>query len=549
MKKIKETKGVTLIALVVTIVVLLILASIGINSGQDAINSAKFNEFKSELKIMQTKVNELNQSNETEIRPELTEQQKSIFNVETVYNIIFENKSDEEITNIKKGFRYYSKDYINNKFNFDSITRDYFVNIEKRIVISCTGFEYKGKTYYMSEQFTDGLYNVEYNNKNTQSGSYDINTIVEENRCKIEISNIHYEGYINDWQVKYKLKDSLQWKTSNDLSFYVKEDGTYDIEVVHGNEISLGAKEQKIITGGTLVDKVKNNTIKIGDYIKYEADSADTSEILNELGTYSGTDTNTANTLKQEKLNWRVLDVEDGKVRLISDGPTTSTIKLYGAKGYNNAVYLLDKTCKTLYSKAGYSEKVQNLKIEDIQKYLTYDYRKYENSNVNTGKYGGIKEYTSNIYYPNLFTKEKNGFVDGIQGTELDLSEQTEPINEKCTQAKTSIKVTQTYWYKLTEESDWAKHVYYDFFMNNGNDYSTYWISSRCVQANSSSVSYYVYVVYSSYVNADYLYTSTDASNDPVYAIRPVITLNSSVKLDITDIGDGSSPQTGYSIK
>ena len=38
MKKIKETKGVTLIALVVTIVVLLILASIGINSGQDAIN-------------------------------------------------------------------------------------------------------------------------------------------------------------------------------------------------------------------------------------------------------------------------------------------------------------------------------------------------------------------------------------------------------------------------------------------------------------------------------------------------------------------------------
>ena len=72
MKKIKETKGVTLIALVVTIVVLLILASIGINSGQDAINSAKFNEFKSELKIMQTKVNELNQSNETEIRPELT---------------------------------------------------------------------------------------------------------------------------------------------------------------------------------------------------------------------------------------------------------------------------------------------------------------------------------------------------------------------------------------------------------------------------------------------------------------------------------------------
>ena len=546
MKKIKETKGVTLIALVVTIVVLLILASIGINSGQDAINSAKFNEFKSELKIMQTKVNELNQSNETEIRPELTEQQKSIFNVETVYNIIFENKSDEEITNIKKGFRYYSKDYINNKFNFDSITRDYFVNIEKRIVISCTGFEYKGKTYYMSEQFTDGLYNVEYNNKNTQSGSYDINTIVEENRCKIEISNIHYEGYINDWQVKYKLKDSSQWKTSNDLSFYVKEDGTYDIEVVHGNEISLGAKEQKIITGGTLVDKVKNNTIKIGDYIKYEADSADTSEILNELVTYSGTDTNTANTLKQEKLNWRVLDVEDGKVRLISDGPTTSTIALSGYNGYNNAVYLLDHTCKTLYSNSTLSSNVQNLKIEDIQdKMIEKDYSKI------TSKYGTVISPMYK-YYPDILLQEKNQIVtlnENLNNTKLELSEQTELIEQNDKQICKSWNLKYTYWDKVMEEGDFDNLIYYNLFINNGNEYKRYWLSSRCIEDVYDYAIFGVRLIISGKVYDGGVYNSNERSFLGTAAFRPVITLNSSVKLDITDIGDGSSPQTGYSIK
>ena len=546
MKKIKETKGVTLIALVVTIVVLLILASIGINSGQDAINSAKFNEFKSELKIMQTKVNELNQSNETEIGTELTEQQKNIFNVENVYNIIFENKFDEEITNIKNGFRYLSKYSINNDWNLDSITRDYFVNIEKRIVISCIGFEYKGKTYYMSEQFTDGLYNVEYNNKNTQSESYDINTIVEENRCKIEISNIQYEGYINDWQVKYKLKDSSQWKTSNDLSFYVKEDGTYDIEVVHGNEISLGAKEQKIITGGTLVDKVKNNTIKIGDYIKYEADSADTSEILNELGTYSGTDTNTANTLKQEKLNWRVLDVEDGKVRLISDGPTTSTIALSGYNGYNNAVYLLDHTCKTLYSNSTLSNNVQNLKIEDIQdKMIEKDYSKI------TSKYGTVISPMYK-YYPDILLQEKNQIVtlnENLNNTKLELSEQTELIEQNDKQICKSWNLKYTYWDKVMEEGDFDNLIYYNLFINNGNEYKRYWLSSRCIEDVYDYAIFGVRLIIPGKVYDGGVYNSNERSFLGTAAFRPVITLNSSVKLDITNIGDGSSPQTGYSIK
>ena len=153
-----------------------------------------------------------------------------------------------------------------------------------------------------------------------------------------------------------------------------------------------------------LVDKVNDGTIKVGDYISYTPDQASTDDILQELATYSGNTDSTKNTTstltqeiyKEKGLKWRVLDVKDGKVRLISDRPTTSKITLSGPKGYNNAVYLLDKTCKTLYNNSKLASNVQNLKIEDIQDHLAYDYKQYPNSKVDTGKYGGTKEYTTN---------------------------------------------------------------------------------------------------------------------------------------------------------
>ena len=292
-----------------------------------------------------------------------------------------------------------------------------------------------------------------------------------------------------------------------------------------------------------LVDKVNDGTIKVGDYISYTPDGASTENILQELATYSGnTDStkNTTSTLTQEidketGLKWRVLDVKDGKVRLISDRPTTSKITLSGPKGYNNAVYLLDKTCKTLYNNSKLASNVQNLKIEDIQDHLAYDYKQYPNSNVDTGKYGGTKEYTANKNYPNIFAKEKTGWVDGIQGAELSLSEQTTPINETKTTANEKIKITQTYWYKTMSANDFngdSKEMYYKLFINNGEkNYNAYWMSSRCVNALSGFAYFHVRFVYSGSVYADDLDYSGDGWNSHDYAFRPCITLNSNVQV------------------
>ena len=296
-------------------------------------------------------------------------------------------------------------------------------------------------------------------------------------------------------------------------------------------------------TEGKLVDKVNDGTIKIGDYVKYTPDTASTDSILQELNTYSGSDKNTTSTLTQESLNWRILDIKDGQVRLISELPTTSKIKLNGYNGYNNAVKLLDDTCNTLYTNKQLASKVQNIKIEDIQdKMVETDYSKFDS---NYGK----KITPTNKYYPNILIKEKEQKVNGTAGTELGLSEQTELINQTTKPQATSLEVKYTYWNKAMTANDFKDSKYYELFINNGSNYPVYRMSSRCVSASSNGASFGVRLVGSGRVNADDLYGSVDIGILGASAFRPIITLNSNVQIDTANSGNGSTANDGYAIK
>lgn len=557
--KTKEN-GVTLIALVITIILLLILASIGITVGTSTLDSVAFTQFKSELKVMQNKVNELNQSTEKNIGTDLSEEQKTILNIEVISNIIYKDVSSEDKEKIQNGFRYLSKDYINTELNLDSVKRDYLINAEYRYVIFPDGFEYEGTTYYMIDQIEEEIYNVRYNDKNEKSGSFDVNTTKEDNKWRIEISNIQYNGYVDNWQVKYKLDGASYWEISNNLTFYLRDEGTYSIKVVHGDEIDLGTKSVKILYDGLISDKVKNEIVKIGDYVQYTPDTVsatDTSytNLISELGTYSGSTENTTSTLTQESLNWRVLDIikdDNGKdvVRLISEVPTTSTVVLEGYNGYNNAVYLLDKTCITLYNKTGYTEKVQNLKIEDIQRYM-----KVTDYSTITSSYGKTVTPT-NKYYPSIFAQEEGQIITTSDGTiqpetRLGLSEQNEPINQIIQNQATSWTVKYTYWGKTMNESDFKDLKYYELFLNNGNNKKSYWISSRCISADSNYIYFRVgFASTNGGIGGYTLYGSHDYTRTIDYAFRPVITLKSDVQIDTTDVAkDGSTAEKAWILK
>ena len=190
--------------------------------------------------------------------------------------------------------------------------------------------------------------------------------------------------------------------------------------------------------------------------------------------------------IDRNNVTWRVFDVKAGKIRLISNNSTSKHLGLYGYDGYNNGVYLIDEACDVLYSSN--IGKAINLKIEDVEKYLTIDYKEYVSTSSEA--FGDEKEYiNNNLYYPNIIVNEKGcKGIDGTSGTDnitgiLALSEQTELIEGKS-KASSRLKLTQTFWTKTLEEEDFIDPIYYSIFVHkkvNSTSWDYYWISSRNV--------------------------------------------------------------------
>ena len=316
----------------------------------------------------------------------------------------------------------------------------------------------------------------------------------------------------------------------------------------------------------TLSYKVSNGEIEIGAYVNYTpdevtSDNEEYKELISNLATYSGDteeEETTAKKIRQEKnIKWRVLDVRDGQVRLISEVPIPTDAEENDAylyfesyDGYNNGVKLIDDTCSTLYNNKTLASKVQNLKIEDIQeKMKEKDYSKFNE------RYGKTFTYeTENRYYPSILLKEKEQEITigekTIKGNELGQSEQNEYIKqEESNEEADTLKVKSTYWSKKMEEGDFDNSKYYELFIKKGTDnYEYYWLSSRCVIANSDDACFGVFNVNSGDLYVSESYYSSDQGYLDWYACRPVITLNSNVQIDTTSPGDGTE-NNGYNIK
>ena len=305
----------------------------------------------------------------------------------------------------------------------------------------------------------------------------------------------------------------------------------------------------------TLADKVKKREIEIGSYVNYSPDTINNEKykkLISNLATYSGNtnkDYNTAETIKQEELKWRILDVKDGQVRLIS-AITGAKIGLTGYNAYNNGVKLLDDTCSTLYNSKKLASKVQNLKIEDIgNKLKEKDYSKIDSN------YGKTYTYQDLIaYYPSMLLKDKEQEVTiggkTIKGTELGISEQNEYIKQE-TENETAdvLKIKNTSWGNNMNEEDFENSKYYELFIKNENYYNNYWLSSRCVGGIPAFANYCIYRVDLGLISGISLYSSNPGTELPEYrSCRPVITLNSNVQIDTTNSGNGTE-NSPYNIK
>ena len=248
MRKI-NSKGITLISLVITIAVLLILASIATYSGIDVIRQSKLNKFTAEMKVMQTQVNDLYQKY-TDGRSVTIG--GSTYTGDDILNKIGQDlpsnadsvfTSEKSGITEKEGYRYYNQDTIKG-LNIDGVEGEFYVNVKNRSVISTEGLGYEGTTYYTLEQLPNGLYNVDYEDKNTGKPTFDVSIENIGDKNRIVISNINYNGYVDKWQVKYQKEGQDYWSTSEDLSFVVSEDGLYKVKIVNGN---IESDEKKVM--------------------------------------------------------------------------------------------------------------------------------------------------------------------------------------------------------------------------------------------------------------------------------------------------------------
>ncbi len=228
-------------------------------------------------------------------------------------------------------------------------------------------------------------------------------------------------------------------------------------------------------------------------------------------------------TFKTENLQWRIWDYDGETIRLISDIPTTATLNLKNAAGYNNGVYAINEICRQCYGQ--YSEKgemktgisVSNLKRSDIQKVITYDYTKYSHNNGSSTdengngkyKYGSTTTYSSKnlITYPIMWEKDNKWAYENRGGVITNENEkegliwelENDYTNETGTKSgSTSTQFKESSWThfydpKVVDKSDWINPKYYDLLLGSTDNHfnNHYWLSSRSVMLLWDDAAYF----------------------------------------------------------
>ena len=166
--KCKNQKGITLIALVITIIVTIIIASIAVVSGLDTARKARYFESVAELKTMQTEVNLMYQkykdgdSDYLEKGSAISTSLKTADD-ESVQELSTAAFNDLEVANENRTkYRYFSSSYLKDEMKIEGIKDDFLVDVQDRDVILLQGIDYNGTIYYSLSQVENSTYNVEY---------------------------------------------------------------------------------------------------------------------------------------------------------------------------------------------------------------------------------------------------------------------------------------------------------------------------------------------------------------------------------------------------
>jgi len=331
--------------------------------------------------------------------------------------------------------------------------------------------------------------------------------------------------------------------TSNDESQPTTEIGTFDETT--GEVTYIG--ENRIPEGleiGSVVSYTPSGTYEewTTDHSGYE-----TSYNLASGSSYTDSSIQTDMTIS----SWKVFKIDEstGEVELVPSSPTTNTVGLKGADGYNNSVKLLNDACESLYSNTAKGITARSIKIEDIEdkedgEVLNYDPATYSNSYAS---YGGQKTdayTTANSKYPAIYAEEVNSVITpeaAGKSKTLGLSKAASDWVTGSATAETSIQPYQTYYQlEYNDLSSKLKGDYASLLLPNGSS-TQYWVASRCVNLGSNLCAFVVRFVYSDGLGEYGMFYSDGNPGDHARPLFPVVSLN----VNLIE-GDATS---GWSVK
>ena len=491
--KTKEMKGITLVALVITIVVLLILAGVSINTvlGDDGI-----------IKKAKEAAEATKRASAEEEMNRLVLEYQLAKNDETLESFLQEKVTEGRIDGVT-----------DNGDGTITITKkvdgkDYTITVKKPV--APTPSVKVGAIRVVSDS--------------TGAGS----SLGEASTRKGTTLYIMIESTISGGTTT----------VSPQVPYAVTENGTYKFTVTGTVNGTTYTKEVSVTVNQFKNSILEDINIKIGDSVNYTYDSAGSYSLSS---TYSGYSSN--QTIAQTTgLTWKVLNVdkENDTVDIISTNPTSSTVRFYGALGYHNGPYIMNKICEELYSNSTLNVTARNINLLDMEQHLTPTGIATRNKYANSVRYGKTKTYKDNYScYPLLYEGQKGAGVNVAEANastiaQPDITKGNDPYSESVDttgpltdktykQADNKVlTVTQTLYSIPINEANYGEAYK---VLNNS---TPYWVSARYVYTNSNVAVFGMYDADMNLGGYNMFYSNKDGY-DYDDRLRPVVSLPSSL--------------------
>ena len=221
----KDNKGITLISLIITIILMLILTSVTVYTGLDTYKFSKVNAFVTEMQLIQAKVDELvEMRNIEELGSEVTS--NSAINSAYLNNEILSNNISE--------YRYFTKEDLLEILDIDDARGAVMINFSTREVVSANGVEYEGKRYYTQYKLPGGQKLINSTNTTQRNTSFAATKSIKGLNATITIDDIK----ITNGTLKYKEQADDYWKTitnhtetSKTYETIISKTGTYTFKL------------------------------------------------------------------------------------------------------------------------------------------------------------------------------------------------------------------------------------------------------------------------------------------------------------------------------